>query len=127
MKPRLGQGGKMGSTSLTAKPCRMGRRHTMGRSLPPPLFFVLLLLSAQIAPASEPAHARGTVGPLEGKPTTLASLAGQKATVVVFLSFDCPVSNSYSETLNDLARGRAGQGVKVLGVCPGEAPARLVQ
>jgi hypothetical protein len=42
-----------------------------------------------------------------GKPFALADFKNPKAVVVVFLSFDCPVSNGYMSYLADLARTRA--------------------
>lgn len=39
-------------------------------------------------------------------------LAGKNATVVVFLSFDCPMSAGYAKPLSDLAERYAKQGVK---------------
>lgn len=62
-----------------------------------------------------------------GKPVTLA--ADGKATVVVFLSFDCPVSNSYAAPLTELAGVYAAKGVRVYGVVaeePGEALTKQV-
>lgn len=61
-----------------------------------------------------------------GKPQTLHALAGSKATVVVFLSFDCPVSNSYAPLLAGLHQAYAGRGVAFLGVCAGEEGAAQV-
>ena len=55
---------------------------------------------------------------LDGKAATLAPHAGKSATVVVFTSFDCPVSNSYVAQLNDLAKLHADKGVTVVLVCP---------
>jgi peroxiredoxin/mono/diheme cytochrome c family protein len=51
-----------------------------------------------------------------GKPVALANVAGEKATVVVFLSFDCPNSNGYTPTLLDLHKSFADKGVKFIGV-----------
>lgn len=42
------------------------------------------------------------------------------ATAIVFLSFECPVSNSYVATLNDLVRTYQEKGLKLVGVVPGE-------
>lgn len=55
-----------------------------------------------------------------GKATTLAELKGQKATVVVFLSFECPVATSYAQPLADLAKAYGPRGVAFVGVCPCE-------
>src|SRR5688500_15943332 len=43
-----------------------------------------------------------TLSDAAGKPWSLSSLKGKKAVVVVFLSFECPVSNSYAPTLTAL-------------------------
>lgn len=64
---------------------------------------------------------------LTGQPLDLRSAAGERATVVVFLSFDCPVSNSYATTLNELSRAYAGRGVKVVGVVPTDDPVDAVR
>src|SRR5262245_50495075 len=45
-------------------------------------------------------------------------VAGSKATVVVFLSFDCPMSVSYVKPLSDLAKSFADRGVKFVALCP---------
>jgi peroxiredoxin/mono/diheme cytochrome c family protein len=47
-------------------------------------------------------------------------LKGQTATVVVFLSFDCPMCRSYFPTLNELATRFGKQGVTVLGLLPND-------
>lgn len=54
----------------------------------------------------------------EGKPATLKELMGKKATVVLFLSFDCPVARSYSTTLAELHAAYANKGVAFVGVLP---------
>jgi peroxiredoxin len=55
------------------------------------------------------------------KQVTLHDLAGTKATVVVFLSFECPVSTSYSPVLAEMAKRYAAKGVNFVGVCASEA------
>jgi hypothetical protein len=52
------------------------------------------------------------------KPCAWGDLTGKAATVVVFLSFDCPMSNSYAQPLSELAKQYDGRGVKFVGVCP---------
>src|SRR5690349_20418029 len=42
-----------------------------------------------------------------GRAVALADLRGKEATVVVFLSFDCPVSNGYAPVLAGLAKSYA--------------------
>ncbi len=56
-----------------------------------------------------------------GKKVTLDELKGAKATVVVFLSFECPVSTSYSPVLSDMKKHYADRGVNFVGVCASEA------
>jgi hypothetical protein len=46
-------------------------------------------------------------------------LQDKKASVVVFLSFDCPVSNAYSPTLKELQRRYAEKNVGMVGVLAG--------
>jgi thiol-disulfide isomerase/thioredoxin len=45
---------------------------------------------------------------------------GKEATVVVFLSFECPVSNSYAPVLAELANAYADKGVRFIGIQSGE-------
>lgn len=54
----------------------------------------------------------------DGKETRLARHAGKAATIVVFVSFECPVSNAYAAPLNELAKQHADQGAAVVLVCP---------
>ena len=51
-----------------------------------------------------------------GKPVPIAGLQGEKATVVLFLSFDCPNSNGYTPTLLDLHKTFSEKGVKFIGI-----------
>lgn len=83
------------------------------------LLFAGLMLGLPAAAKSAPGLS--LPGP-DGKPVAVAAVKGGAA-VVVFLSFDCPVSNSYATQLSELARDYAGRGVKVYGVVPGEESA----
>lgn len=56
----------------------------------------------------------------EGKTVALKDMQGKKATVVLFLSFDCPVSKSYSTTLAELHSAYSSKGVAFVGVVPSE-------
>jgi len=56
-----------------------------------------------------------------GKKISLADLRGTKATVVVFLSFECPVSTSYSPVLTEMKKRYADRGVTFVGICAGES------
>jgi peroxiredoxin len=59
-----------------------------------------------------------------GKPFHLHDLKDKKAIVIVFLSFDCPISNSYTTLLSDLAR--SSEAIALVGVCPtGESSAEV--
>jgi peroxiredoxin len=64
---------------------------------------------------------------LEGREWSLRAQAGKKAIVFAMLSTGCPLSNSYLEPLNDLARRRGAEGVLVAGINanPGETPAEI--
>src|SRR5262245_56955427 len=64
---------------------------------------------------------------LDGKPVPITTIKDKKAVVVVFLSFECPVSNSYAAPLSDLAKKYAEQGVAVIGVCASDEPAQQVR
>jgi mono/diheme cytochrome c family protein/thiol-disulfide isomerase/thioredoxin len=64
---------------------------------------------------------------LDGKPTTLAAVQGKTATVVVFVSFECPVSNSYVTPLGELAKQYADKGVTLVAVCPTDDSAEQVK
>jgi peroxiredoxin/mono/diheme cytochrome c family protein len=55
-----------------------------------------------------------------GKRFALADHQGKQAVVVVFLSFECPVSTSYAGPLAELARSYADRGVAFLAVSAGE-------
>jgi mono/diheme cytochrome c family protein/peroxiredoxin len=61
-----------------------------------------------------------------GKASALGDLKGTKATVVVFLSFDCPVSTSYAQPLADLAKAYGAKGVTFIGLCPCKEDAATV-
>jgi len=54
-----------------------------------------------------------------GEAIALDGLKGAKATVVVFLSFECPVAVSYAEPLSELANQYKEHGVQVVGVLAG--------
>jgi peroxiredoxin/mono/diheme cytochrome c family protein len=63
---------------------------------------------------------------LDGKTISISSIKEKKAIVVVFLSFDCPVSNDYSTSLAALHKDYSDKGVAFVAVVPSEeAPATL--
>ena len=61
------------------------------------------------------------------KPFALHDLKDRKTIVVVFLSFECPVSTAYVPVLDDLAKQYGERGVAILGVVSGAdvTPAQL--
>jgi peroxiredoxin len=61
-----------------------------------------------------------------GKTVSLADFKDQKAVVVVFLSFDCPVSNSYSQPLAEMAKAYGDKGVAFIGVCNDDGDAAQI-
>lgn len=63
---------------------------------------------------------------LTGRHDRWYNYAGQRATVVVFLSFECPVSNSYSPLLADLYKQFSDKGIGFLGICPTTEPVDTV-
>jgi peroxiredoxin len=61
-----------------------------------------------------------------GKASSLKDRAGKTATVVAFLSFHCPVSNSYAATLAEMHKSYSEKGVNFLAVVPTDDPAEWV-
>jgi peroxiredoxin/mono/diheme cytochrome c family protein len=97
----------------------------LARVRPYALAALAALLLARPAPAQEgpPANlgkkiANVTLRDAAGKPWSLRQARDHKAVVVVFLSFECPVSNSYAQPLAELHEAYRGRGVAVVGVCP---------
>src|SRR5262245_5775962 len=60
----------------------------------------------------------------DGKQTSLHDLKDKEAVVVVFLSFDCPNSTSYTPVLAEMAKKYGERKVAFLGVCCGEDETR---
>jgi peroxiredoxin len=60
--------------------------------------------------------AKVTLADADGKAVALHDLKDRKAVVVVFLSFECPVSCSYAATLGELAKIYEAKGVAFLGI-----------
>jgi peroxiredoxin len=85
--------------------------------------FCLPLLVVPFAGANQPSQVSAKIGNIvlqgvDGKDLPLHDLKGHKAIVVVFLSFDCPVSTGYLPLLNDLAKKCEAKQVHLLGICP---------
>src|SRR5712691_6485615 len=97
------------------------------RSWPALLLVAPLAASLSAAPARP---ARVAVSPLQvgagvgslsfrdvnGKPYAAADLNGHPALLFIFLSTQCPVSNSYASRLQALQKDYAGRGVLIFGV-----------
>jgi peroxiredoxin len=57
-----------------------------------------------------------TLSDVNGKSHSLASLKGEKGTVLIFISTQCPVSNGYNERMEKLAQDYKARGVNVVGI-----------
>lgn len=53
---------------------------------------------------------------VNGKETSLKSLAGKKGTVLLFIAVQCPVSNAYNERMEKLAQDYNAKGIAVIGI-----------
>ena len=93
----------------------------------------LSVVSAFVMPsfviAQEPAISKAKLGDKmpnltskdeKGKSYRLYELEKQKAIAIVFLSFECPVSRSYSEELNEIAKEFEKFGVTLWGLTTNE-------
>ncbi len=55
---------------------------------------------------------------VSGEETSLVDLHGCKATVIVCLSLECPISNEYVPTINAIAKAYQDKGVSFFGIDP---------
>ena len=55
------------------------------------------------------------------------TVVGSKATVLAFVSFDCPVSNAAMPVLNKIQQTYGEKGVKIIAVNPGDVPQSAVE
>jgi peroxiredoxin len=87
------------------------------------LFAAALAFAA--APPDEKAGAPVAVGSVvgdfklpdaSGKEHSLASLKGEKGTVLIFVATQCPVSNAYNARMQKLAQDYRARGVNVVGI-----------
>jgi mono/diheme cytochrome c family protein len=89
-------------------------------------FLCVLTIPAARADPGDPAARLGKkidnipFTPTAGRPFHLYDLVDRKAVVVVFLSFDCPVSNGYLPVLTELHRTYGDKGVAFVGVVASE-------
>jgi len=51
-----------------------------------------------------------------GEDKSLSALKGQKGTVLIFISVQCPVSNDYNERMEKLAQNYKTRGINVIGI-----------
>ncbi len=72
-----------------------------------------LTLSLWGSAYSAPATLNTTVADITGKVQRVPQ-AGQKATVLVFIAHDCPISNAYAPEINRIAADYAKRGVRFL-------------
>jgi len=56
----------------------------------------------------------------EGTTSSLRRQLGTRATAVIFINTECPISNGYVNTLNEFAKQFASQGVTVVGLNPND-------
>jgi peroxiredoxin len=81
-----------------------------------PCFPILTLLLATLPSQGEPAPINDfTLKDLAGKPWSLRAQK-DRATVLVFLSCECPMSNAYTKPLADLAAKYRDKGVALIGI-----------
>lgn len=77
--------------------------------------FLSLAFLARLAEGAQPA-VNVALTDAAGKTHSLVDFKGKKAVVAVFLSFDCPVSNSYAPLLAQLHSKYESRGVAFLGI-----------
>ncbi len=65
----------------------------------------------------------------EGKDVNLASYAGKKAVLLVFMATRCPVSNAYNERMEGMAKEYGPKGVAFVGINANkeESPAEIAE
>jgi peroxiredoxin len=94
---------------------------------------LVLLLSAAPAPAADEGPCTTRLGQQidnitltdqSGKAVPLEELKGKRATVVIFLSPNCPMCTAYTRPLAELATAYAGRGVAILGILDGAEDAQ---
>jgi peroxiredoxin len=92
-------------------------------ALRPSALLLAFFAAAMPASAAEPINDKVSdfrLKTADGKTAALYDLKDKKAVVVVFLSFDCPVSTSYAPVLAEMAKVYADKGVAFLGVDPSD-------
>lgn len=82
------------------------------------LLALFLSLSTRPLTAAELKLPRATLPSVAGGTASLTELAGKQATILVFLSPECPISNGYLPALNRLATAHKAGEVAVIGLHP---------
>jgi peroxiredoxin len=86
------------------------------------LLFISLAANAKTIDADPAPPAIGaliadfTLPDADGKAHSLASLKGNKGTVLIFVAVQCPVSNAYNERMEKLAQDYKARGINVIGI-----------
>ena len=86
------------------------------------LLFISLAANAKTIDADPAPPAIGasiadfTLPDVDGKAHSLASLKGDKGTVLIFVAVQCPVSNAYNERMEKLAQDYKARGINVIGI-----------
>ena len=89
------------------------------RPLPVVMFLAAALFSAQASGGDYPeATLRDAIS---GKDVALVESRGKAATVLVCLSIDCPISNEFMPTINEIALAYRKRGVNFIGITIGIA------
>jgi hypothetical protein len=89
----------------------------IARRIAPAGLSLVLLARAVAAPGPEPTTPKDTIiRGLDGEPIALTAPRGG-ATALIFYSTECPISNSYSPTLGELAAQFRGKPVNWVGIC----------
>ncbi len=93
--------------------------------------FVLFALAFAVSAAASHSNARNMsydsiiigqtvadfkLSDVDGKEHSLASLRGEKGTILIFVATRCPVSNAYNERMEKLAQHYKARGVSVIGI-----------
>ena len=88
------------------------------------LVMSLLAATALSAPAQDSGQGLAIGQPVpdfklydgDGRSHSLATLKGEKGTVLIFVSVQCPVSNAYNERMEKLAQDLKARGINLVGI-----------
>lgn len=75
--------------------------------------------SQQNLPSAQPPASQVTLKTLSGKDTLLSGIVNNKASVFIFLSPECPLSQGYSLTLNEFTKKYKINNIHFYGIFPG--------